>query len=127
MSSLDGFFFGLSSALGILPGVSRLGAGISAATACGADRQHALKWALLLSVPALAVLSALDVYNAVQLGLSSVDAGLLLRAAISGMFAFLGGCVSIRAMKTLLVRTGIENFSYYCWGAALFAFILYLY
>lgn len=127
MSSLDGLFFGFASALGVLPGVSRLGAGVSAAVAGGADRQHALKWALVLSIPALLVLCGFDAYSAVQMGLSSVDTGLLLRCLFAGILSFVGAGISIRAIGTLMVRGGIENFSYYCWGAALFAFILYLY
>ena len=42
------------------------------------------------------------------------------------VFSGIGTGIGIRMMKKLLLRTSPESFSYYCWGAAIFTFILYL-
>ena len=106
MSAFDGILFGIGSALSVFPGVSRIGGGFCAAIMRGADPQHAYKWTLILSVPTLFVLSCFDLFF---------------------VFTYLSAVVAITFMKTLTSRAGLAAFSYYSWGAALFAFILYLY
>lgn len=127
MSSLDGVLFGLCSALGILPGVSRVGAGYSVALARGADSQNALKWSLLVSIPALIVLSCFDLYDMFAVGLAGTDFFLFIKGLLCGVFSYLGARLSISFMRILCVKSGLSAFSYYSLGAALFAFILYLY
>lgn len=127
MSSLDGVLFGLGSAISVLPGVSRIGAGCSMAIARGADPQHAYKWSLILSVPVLLVLTCFDVYTIFAVDAAGLDMLFMVKCIASGVFSYLGASLSIVLMKTLTARSGISGFSYYCWGAALFAFILYLY
>lgn len=127
MSSLDGILFGIGSALSVFPGVSRVGAGCSFVISRGAAPQHAYKWSLILSVPVLLILSCFDVYSLFVTGFGQMDFLSVLQCLFSGAFAYLGATVAITFMKTLTARSGIAGFSYYSFGAALFAFILYLY
>ncbi len=127
MSALDGFLFGIASAFSVFPGVSRIGIGCTAVIARGAAPQEACKWSLLLSVPALIVLICCDVYSVFFGELSGIDIMLILKCLLSGVFAYLGASASINLLKTLTIRSGLSGFSYYSLGAAMFAFILYLY
>ena len=127
MSAFDGILFGIGSALSVCPGVSRIGGGFCAAIMRGADPQHAYKWTLILSVPTLFVLSCFDLFFVFTTEIGYIDFMFILKCLVSGICTYLGAFVAITFMKTLTSRTGLAAFSYYSWGAALFAFILYLY
>lgn len=127
LSRLDGLLLGLCSALGYLPGISRMGAGLSVSSIRGADGHQALKWGMMLSVPALAVMMCVDGYGVLSGNAGTPDGTFLLKCFLVFVFAFVGTGIGIRTMKKILLRTSPESFAFYCWGAALFSFILYLY
>ena len=125
MSALDAGITGVLGSLSVLPGISRTGTTLSWSIFRGADREAALRWAVLLSVPALSLMAAFDLielFTAFQVMPFTVYLGYLL--AIGG--AYLGTTAAISLMKFLAVRIGFAGFAYYSWGAALFAYILYL-
>lgn len=126
MSRLDGVLLGIGNALSIMPGFSRVGVSTSLGIARGATPQNAYKWSLLLSVPMLAAFIILDLVGVISGGLGHLDFSFILQCIMCGCAAYIGGSGSISLMKMLVFRNGIENFSYYCWGAALFSFILYM-
>lgn len=126
MSALDGLLIGLGSAVSVIPGISRMGAIHSVATVRGADRQHALNWALLLSIPALLLLMAMDVFAIVGAGLGGLTFPILIRYILAGAASFGGAYIGIFILRFLTVSTGLSAFSYYSWGMALLTFILYL-
>ncbi len=126
MSRLDAVLFGLAAAASVIPGISRIGAGVSAASARGADPQQAFKWGLLISIPALICLIIFDVYHIAVGGLSGIGFLFVLQCLICGGMAYLGAFGAITLMRIVTRRSGLYNYSYYCWGAALFVFILYL-
>lgn len=126
MTTLDGILFGICGAFSMIPGLSRVGVILSVAVARGVDKEHALNWSLLLSIPALACLAGFDVFAIITGGIGPF--GIL--PAISGVLAvaaaYLGARFAIRSLRTLSRRIGISGYAYYCWGAALFSFIMYL-
>ena len=126
MSRLDAVLLGLGSALAMLPGVSRIGVSTSVGISRGAAPQNAYKWALLISIPALVVHIVLDLVGVVSAGLGQLDFSFILQCIMCGCAAYIGAIGAISLMKMIVYRSGIENFSYYCWGAALFTFILYM-
>ena len=125
MSVFDSWLLGLSGALSAFPGISRFGAGMSVSVLCGADRTKALIWSVLLSVPALFTLLGLDVLTAFSVGGISFFANLG-GYLLTGIAAYLGGCVSLYLIRLITGRTGYLGFAYYSWGTALFTFIIYL-
>lgn len=126
MTRLDGLLMGLFGAFGVLPGVSRVGAMLSVASARGADKQKALNWCLLVSVPALIGLLLADVYTLIFQGAGSLDIGMVLRFFLSAGAACGGGYIAISGMRFLALKQSFSGFAYYSWGAALFLFILYM-
>ena len=126
MSRLDAIAVGLSNALTVVPGLSRTGISTSCCIARGASPQNAYKWSLLLGIPALAVLIVMDLIVAATAGLGQIDFPFVLQCIICGCAAYIGATGGISLVKMIVRKSGIENFSYYCWGAALFTFILYM-
>lgn len=125
VSRLDGVLMGLGGTLAAVPGFSRMGGILSAATARGVDRGYALDTALLLSIPVLVGLLLLDLYAVLTAKLVLGFATVLIYILLSAV-AFGGGWLGIKFMRYLSVKVGFTGFSYYSWGLALFTFILYL-
>ena len=127
MSGLDSLMIGVGTVLGYIPGISRIAAGVSSATLRGADPQQALKWGLLLSVPALLGMFRMEGVGYLSAGLPAPEMGTALKCLIVAVTSAIGTGMGIGMMKKWILRSGLEGFAYYCWGAALFSFILYMY
>ena len=127
MSALDSLLFGLGGALTVLPGVSRIGACYSFAAARGADSQQAIRWSLMFSIPALLIMSGFDLFGIISVGMGSLGFSFILQALISGIAAFFSATVAMKFIRNIAVQSGLYGFAYYSLGAALFAFIIYLY
>lgn len=126
MSRLDAVLLGIGSGLTVIPGISRVGVTTSLGIARGATPQNAYKWSLLISVVALAAIIVMDLVGVVTAGLGELDFSFILQCIMCGCAAYIGATGGISLMKMIVHKNGIENFSYYCWGAALFTFILYM-
>ncbi len=125
LSALDAMLIGLSGGCGVIPGISRVGAATSVAMIRGADRRYAIELALLMSLPALAVLAVLSFLAALSGGVAFSGA-LVLRCLTVLASSFVSAYLGIFLMRFLAVRVGFGGFAYYCWGFALFTLILYL-
>lgn len=126
MSGFDGMLMGTVSALSALPGISRIGTCISVSTGRGADRQHSINWALLLSVPALILFVIFDFVSLIRIGVSGISFLVILGYLIAALASFLASYLGILLIRLVAERAGFAAFAYYSWGAALFTFILYL-
>ena len=124
LSPLEGLLIGLGGAASIIPGISCVGAGISVATVCGADRQYALRISLLMAVPVTIGLIVMDLLAI--FGGTALSFGLLLSGLLCGIAAFGGTLVGIRLLRALLAQISPWVFGIYCGGFSLFTFILYL-
>ncbi len=125
MSLLDSMIIGLCGGLAVIPGISRTGMIISTGQMRGAGKRFSLDSALLLSIPALAVILILDLF--VMFGGSAGLSFLAILSCITaGFTSFLGAFAGIYIMRFLSVRVGYSAFAYYSWGLSLFSFILYL-
>lgn len=126
MSQLDSITFGLIGGLGAITGISRIGCQTGLAVARGADRQHALNWALSLCMPALIALSFLDILLMFSIG-SIPFWSSFFTYLLSAAGSFLGGFCAIRLAQIVMTRVGFYGFAYYSWGASLLTFLLYLF
>ena len=126
MSAMDSILVGLAGSASALPGISRVGTVISVSRMRGAERKNALNWAFLLSFPALAIFMGIDLLQIItNFGAINVWSSLLI-GILAALFSNFGGLLGITLMKFMSVRSGFSGFSYYCWGASLLTFILYL-
>ncbi len=126
MTVFDSTLIGLAGALSGFCGISRFGATASVAVSRGAERQQALNWAFLLGIPALVLLSGMDLFTAIFGGVEIHFWRNFFTYILSAAGAYIGGYLSILLVKLLCVNIGFYGFAYYSWGASLFSFILYL-
>ncbi len=99
----DSVFIGLFQALAILPGVSRSGSTISSALFRGLNKQEAIKFSFLLSIP-LVLGAFLLKFNSLQSISSNIDYSILL---VSLIVTFL---VSLFMIKTAIKILNSDKF-----------------
>lgn len=126
LSRVEGVLMGLGGAVSVLPGISCMGASVSVGSACGMDRTYSVNMALLMNIAVTVGLCIFDVMSVISVGFSGLSLSVLLCYVLAAAAAFVGVTLGIRIMRTLAVNIGFTGFSFYCWGAALFTFILYL-
>ena len=126
MTGLDGIMLGVFGALSAFPGISRVGAMNAYSIGRGANRQHALNWILMLSIPAILLFLGIDIYSLFVFGFDTFTFSVLAGYILSGLGAFFGGYFGVVLVRFLTVRTGFTGFAYYSWGTAIFSFVLYL-
>ena len=126
MNRFDAALLGFTSGIGALPGLSRLGVGASAMVYRGASAKNVLNWCLLVSIPFLCALCICDVILMFMLGVVGFGFVAFLQCLLAAVFSYIGATLSITLLRFLAVKVGFSWFSYYCWGLALFAFLLYM-
>ena len=121
MGIWDALLVGVSQAIATVPGLSRSGTTISAGIAAGLDRQFAVKFSFLLSIPAVLGANLLSLIDAFQEGIdwSSVPACLL------GMLvAMVVGYAAILLLRYIVRRGKFGLFAYYCAFAGVLTLLL---
>ena len=126
MTGLDGLIMGLCGAFSVLPGMSVVGTTVTAATARGADRENALGWALQLALGIMTAIVAYDAWFVLRMGAGPLAPMELVFCGLGAAAAFGGATAAILGVRFMAVKAGFGAFAYYSWGAALFAFIMYL-
>ena len=127
LSRVEGLLMGLGGGLGILPGISGLGTAAAVGSVCGVERGYALTMAIMMNMVFSAGMMAISIFNILSNGLvETLSLLLLLRYLLTGLAAFGGSMLGIRIMRTMASGNGYGLFGFYCWGLALFTFILNL-
>ena len=125
LSTADAFLTGLCGGLGRFSGCSSVATMSGILKVRGFSWQYALQVVFLLCVPMLIGNLGVDLIR-----LFTVSSGIAFRHILlyllTGLASFAGASGGISIMRFLSVKAGFSGFSYYCWGTALFAFILYL-
>lgn len=120
---LDVILVGLGQVLAAVPGISRSGVTMSVGMLRGFRRTFAVKFSLLLSIPAVIGSALLTLWDAVRLGF---DTGMLPMYAVGMIAATVSGYFSIRLLRWTAARSRFGGFAYYCWGAGIVALLLSL-
>ena len=123
-SLLDVILVGCAQAIAVVPGLSRSGTTIAAGMARGFERQFAVKFSFLLSIPAVLGANILSLIDVITEG--GIDVSLLPMYLVGVVVAAVSGYLSIRLLKFISQRGRFGGFSYYCWGAGLVALVLSL-
>lgn len=126
LSRVEGLLMGLGGAMAVIPGFSAVGMTLSVGSVCGIERNYGLSVALLMNLAVLIgrlVFDLMDVFSG-ELGLFNLT--VLLNYVLAAVAAFCGTTGGIRIMRHLAAENGFGIFAYYCWGAALFTFVLNL-
>ena len=126
MSAMDSGLIGFVGALSAVPGFSGIGGAVSIAMMRGASSKKAIHWAALLSVPMLIVRLCVDFIRIFGFSTTAYINFNFFGYLLSILGAYCGACMGISIIKKLNTRSALSGFAFYSWGAALFAFILYL-
>ncbi len=108
----DAAIIGVAQAVAIMPAVSRSGLTLAAALARGLNREFALKFSFLMSIPVILAAAAADGYDAIKTGSLLAETGAL--PMIAGMLAAgISGYLAVKFMLKIFSKTSLKVFSYY--------------
>ena len=123
MTLADALIIGVCQAVALIPGLSRSGTTISVGLARGLSGSFAVRFSLLLSIPAVIGATILTLYMAIRDG---VDFSLFFVYLAGAIVAAVVGFFSIQLIRRLVVKGRFGNFAYYCWGLGALTMILSL-
>lgn len=126
LSRVEGLLMGLGGTAAVLPGVSAIGVTTSIGSICGVDRDYSLNMALMMNMAVNLGLIVYDILGMIENGLGVWSVMILLQYILAAAAAFCGTLFAIRILRRLTQEHGFSLFGVYCWGLALFAFILNL-
>ena len=114
VTAKDVLLIGVSQALATCPGISRAGMTISMGCFCGLERKFAVRFAFLLSIPAVLGANLLQIFGALGDG---INWSMLPAYFVGVAVAAVSGYFSIRLLKMVAEKGKFGAFSYYCWAA----------
>lgn len=126
LSRVEGLLMGLGGAVSAVPGISAIGATTSIASVCGVDRTYGLNMALMMNMGISIGLMVYDILGISANGFGVTSFVSFLSYLFSAAAAFGGAMLGVKLMRNLASGRGFSFFGVYCWGLALFTFILNL-
>jgi len=115
MTAIDALLISVAQGIAIIPGISRSGATITSALWLGLDRETAVRFSFLVSIPVILGATLLEAKDMAVSGFSGLTASVL-----PGMLAaFLSGILAIRLFVKVLRKGKFHYFAYYCWCAGI--------
>lgn len=126
LSRVEGLLMGLGGAVSVIPGISAMGATTSIGSVCGVERTYSLNMALMMNLFLTVGLLVYDVMAVMDKGMGTLSALIIIRYFAVMLAAFAGSTLGIRLMRRLAAEQGYSVFAFYCFGLALFTFILNL-
>lgn len=126
VSRMEGLLLGLGGAVSTIPGISCIGAASSIGSVCGMEKNYTLNIALIMNIPVLIGLSVYDVIAVMNTGVAGLSFGAFFSYLLAGAAAFVGVNAGLNILRKIVSTIGYPVFAFYCWGSALFTFILSL-
>ena len=110
---------GIAQAIAILPGISRSGATISTSVILGIDREKAARFSFLMVVPLIFGKMAKDILS----GDMASESAALIPLIAGFVAAFITGLIACKWMISLVKKSQLKYFSYYCFTIGILAII----
>jgi len=112
MRYLDAFIVGTVQGIAICPGISRSGSTLFGSLMCNLDREFAVKFVFLMSIPSILGSAVLETPAALEQGMNMADFG----PVVVGMIvAAVSGLAAIKGMIKIVSNKKLSYFSYYVW------------
>ena len=112
---------GIAQAIAIVPGLSRSGTTISVGIFQGFDREFAVKFSFLMSIPAILGANILTFIKAIKAG---VDFSLMPTYLVGVLVAAVSGYFAISLVRYITKKDKFGGFAYYCWAVGLITIVL---
>ena len=126
LSRVEGLLMGLGGAASIVPGISAVGVTTSIASVCGVDRTYGLNMTLMMNLFLNIGFLVFDILGILNQGMGTLSVTILLRYLMTAAIAYCSTSFGIRLMRQFADNHGYSVFGFYCFGQALFTFILNL-
>lgn len=123
MNFRNAIFVGVMQGVAIYPGISRSGSTLMAGLTAGLKREFAVRFAFLISIPAIMGSALVEGKNAIEAGIDTSVIG----PVLAGMaVAAISGVLAIKLMIRVVSDKKLKYFSYYVWalGIAVIAYSL---
>lgn len=120
----DVLLVGVGQAAATCPGISRSGMTICMGCFRGFERRFAVRFAFLLSIPAVLGANILQIKDVVEAG--GIDPALVPGYILGVAAAAVSGYLSIRLVRMVADKGKFGAFSYYCWAAGVLTILLSL-
>ena len=117
----NSIFIGIVQGLAIIPGISRSGSTLFASLICKLDREFAVKFVFLISIPTILGSLILELPDGIREGLNGQPVGPVIVGVI---VAFASGLFAVKVMLRVVSNKKLKYFSYYLFAVAL-AVIVY--
>ncbi len=121
LTFLQALLIGCAQILALLPGISRSGITMVAGMRARLSHEEALRFAFLLLAPVIAAASLLEIPKLIEAGQEAVIDGVI-GSVVAGVAAYL----SIRFLTRYFKVGRLTPFAFYCLGAGLIAFLLFV-
>lgn len=117
----DALIVGLGQAVALCPGISRSGMTITMGCFAGFERKFAVRFAFLLSIPAVLGANVLSLGDALEAGIDWASMPVYL---LGVLVAAVSGYLCIRLLRYVADRGRFGAFAYYCWAAGALTLVL---
>ena len=117
----DALRIGLCQFVATIPGMSRSAVTIAGGIATGLEREFAVKFSFLISLPAVLGANVLSIADAVKAG---VDWGNLPKYLLGMLVAMLSGYFALNFIKYIAQKGKFGGFAVYCWFAGAVTLLL---
>ncbi len=121
MTIKDALMIGVFQAIATVPGVSRSGATITGGIATGLDRQFAVKFSFLISIPAILGANILSIADAVE---QKIDSALIPMYLVGMLVAAVSGYLCLMLLRWISRKGRFGGFAFYCWVVGIATIIL---
>ena len=111
MTVKDALIIGVFQAIATVPGVSRSGATITAGIGTGLDRQFAVKFSFLLSIPAILGANILSIADVFEAGL---EKGVFPMYLVGMAVAAVSGYLCLMLLRWISNKGRFGGFAFYC-------------
>lgn len=118
---LDALCVGIGQAVALCPGVSRSGMTITTGCFRGFERKFAVRFAFLLSIPAVLGANVLTLKDALEAG---IDWGSVPVYLVGVAVAAVSGYACIRLLRYVADKGRFGAFAYYCWAMGALTLVL---
>jgi len=120
----DAVIIGLAQAIAVIPGLSRSGTTIAVGLTRGLNRSFAVRFSLLLSIPAVLGAGFLELISAIRTG---INVSMIPAYLLGFIFAAVVGYFSVQLLRRIVSQKGkFGKVAYYCWGVGVLTIILTL-
>jgi undecaprenyl-diphosphatase len=121
MTLADALIIGLAQAVAVIPGLSRSGTTIVVGLTRGLSGAFAVRFSLLLSIPAVIGAMIVTLYSAIRDGADFSQFPVYL---VGFTVAAVVGFFTIQILRRIMKSGAFGKFAYYCWAIGILTIIL---